>query len=241
MNAASLAPKPDQVAELTRGLILPLPPITDEVMLVLAESLIGAFEDVRKSAPATLATGSEPEVTALLQARLNRMIDDDALWRTLVLYVGRGVDSVSFDGSHIEKKPDLSISLSDRSARFPLAVEAKLIDCSKGKTETLYCAKGVKRFLDGEYGWGGREGFMLAYVRDGSTIAAKLAPHLTLPASSSTYALKGAPTALTLACDGARTHHDRGFVYTHVSAPANMPGSIELWHIWLDASDVGGS
>jgi hypothetical protein len=241
MNAVALSPKPDQVAELTRGLILPLPPIADEVMLVLAESLIRAFEDLRMSAPATLAAGSEPEVTALLQARLNRMIDDDALWRTLVLYVGRGVDSVSFDGSHIEKKPDLSISLSDRSARFPLAVEAKLIDGPKGKTETLYCSKGVKRFLDGEYGWGGREAFMLAYVRDGSTIAAKLAPLLALPINASAYALEAAPDGLGLTCDGARTRHGRGFIYTHVSAPANTPGPIALWHLWLNASSVGAS
>jgi hypothetical protein len=235
MSSPALSPRPDQIAELTRGLDLPLAAIDDIYLRIIAEGVWQAFENIRASAPTTVATGDEAEVTALLEARLNRMIEEDKLWRQLVASVVRGKESLSFDGSHLEKRPDLSIHLSARALRFPLIAEAKIIDATKG--ENLYCTHGLRRFLDGEYGWGGREAFMIAYVRDGTTIASRLKPYLAKPAHTQNYAVQDSPAALAdVAVDAARSRHGRSFLYTHMTPPANDPGAIALWHLWLDAS-----
>lgn len=236
MSVPALTPRPDQVAELTRGLDLPLSPIVDALMIVLAETMFAAFATVRASWPETVASGTEPEVTALLISRLNAMTEDAGLWRSLVRCVGRGNECISVDGTHLEKQPDLSIWLTSRSARFPLMAEAKIIDTANGKTESLYCSQGVGRFLVGEYGWGGQEAFMLGYVRDASTIPTRLAPYLAQASHTTTYAVEVGPIAVGLADDCARSQHARGFAYSHLSAPDNLPGPISLWHLWLKAA-----
>ncbi|ESZ15220.1 hypothetical protein [Mesorhizobium sp. L48C026A00] len=228
-------PRPDQIAELTRGLDLPLAAIDDIYLHIIADGVAQAFEDIRATSPTIVATGGEAEVTALLEARLNRMIEEDQVWRQLVAAVVRGKESLSFNGVHLEKRPDLSILLSARALRFPLIAEAKIIDATKG--ENLYCSQGLRRFLDGEYGWGGREAFMIAYVRDGTTIASRLEPYLAQTAQATNYAVQDAPIVLsTGGCDAARSRHGRSFLYTHMAPPANDPGSIALWHLWVDAS-----
>ncbi len=234
--SSALSPRPDQIAELTRGLDLPLGSIDNIHLEIIAEGIADAFAAVRATAPSVIFMGDEAEITALLQARLNAMIEDDPLWSQLVASVVRGAESVSFDGTHLEKRPDLSIHLTARSQRFPLIAEAKIIDAGKG--EALYCSQGVRRFLDGEYGWGGREALMIAYVRDkASTIGTRLAPYLALPAQATTYAVEDGPSALTPApCDAARSRHGRTFLYAHTSPPANDPGAISLWHLWLNAA-----
>jgi hypothetical protein len=237
MSSPALVPRPDQIAELTRSLDLPLAAIDDIHLHVIADGVAQAFNAIRHNAPGAVATGDEAEITALLAARLNAMIEDDPLWRQLVASVARGAESLSFDGSHLEKRPDLSIHLTARSRRFPLIAEAKIIDAAKG--ENLYCSQGVRRFLDGEYGWGSREAFMIAYVRDGSTIATRLKPYLTMPAQTASYALEDALVSLgSGACDAARSTHSRSFLYAHMVPPANNPGAIALWHLWVDASTI---
>jgi hypothetical protein len=236
MRPPALLPRPDQIAELTRGLDLPLAAIDDVYMHIIAEGVAEAFNDVRATSATTVATKEEAEVTALLEARLNRMIEEDKVWGQLVRSVARGKESLSFDGAHLEKRPDLSIHLSARTLRFPLVAEAKIIDAAKG--EKLYCSQGLRRFLNGEYGWGGREAFMIAYVRDQATIASRLSPYLAQPAQATSYAVQEAPAPLTCACDAARSKHGRSFLYSHTAPPANDPGAIALWHLWVNASAV---
>jgi len=237
MNSSIHAPRPDQIAELTRGLDLPLVALEDVYLRIIADGLVQAFTDIRHNAPDTVGTGNEAQITALLEARLNAMIEDDPFWRQLVAAVVRGKESLSFDGSHLEKRPDLSILLTARSRRFPLIAEAKIIDASKG--EGLYCSHGIQRFLNGEYGWGGREAFMIAYVRDGSTIATRLVPYLQSPKQLATYSVEHQPTTISVgAYDAAMSKHGRAFLYSHSAPPADIPGPIALWHLWVDASAV---
>ena len=84
-----------------------------------------AFSDIRAQAPVNVESGTESEVTALLEARLNAMIENEPLCRQLVLFVVRGKESLSFDGSHLEKRPELSIYLSNRNRSFPLSLKPK--------------------------------------------------------------------------------------------------------------------
>ena len=231
MRRPAVRPRPDQVAALTRGVPLPLAPIPDDLLEILAEGLRQAFRDIRSDSPQTVTTGDEPEVTALMQARLNEMINENTLWRQLVNYVARGMDSISFDGSHIEKSPDLSMVLSDVELRFPLVAEAKILDAATSKTVALYCKAGIRRFVDGEYAWGSREAFMIGYVRDGSSISTALTPFLSKTVRR--YRVQSLPVSVwTGPSNLAHTQHGRDFVYPS-QQPPNTPGSISLWHLWL--------
>jgi hypothetical protein len=236
MRSAAIRPRPDQVAELTRGLYLPLPEVANDHLEVIAESLLRAFNDVRAHAPSIVASGSEAEVTALMEARLNIMVEQDLLWGQLVLCVARGKETLSFDGSHLEKRPDLSIYLSNRNRGFPLITEAKIVDAATSKTEALYCDKGIRRFVEGEYAWGSREAFMVAYVRDGSSIGSKLTPFLSSAMSETPpgYLIEILPNAVgTFSADLALSRHGRSFVYAGHSSPNLEPGPISVWHLWL--------
>ena len=235
MRGPAIRPRGDQIAELTRGVRLPLASIADEHLQILAERLRQAFEDVRVLEPATVATGEEPEVTALMQARLIRMISEDPLWRQLVVWVGRGAESISYDGSHLEKRPDLSIVLSGPERRFPLVAEAKILDAMASKTVALYCDKGIRRFVEGEYAWGNREAFMIGYVRDGSSINATLRPFLSnaMNMRPRPYLVEKLPVPVgSGSSDLAYTRHGRNFVYGSQPSP-NAPGPISIWHLWL--------
>lgn len=236
MRPSSLRPRPDQIDELTRGLQLPLPEIEIVHIEILAERLLRAFRDIRQHAPATVASGSEAEVTALMESRLNSLIEEDPLWGQLVLCVARGKESLSFDGSHLEKRPDLSIYLSNRTRGFPLIVEAKILDSAAARTEVLYCDHGLRRFVDGEYAWANREAFMIAYVRDGSSIENTLKPYLATSMTSvpAKYLVEELPSAASGGfSDLARSRHGRSFVYSNQVLSARRPGAITVWHLWL--------
>ena len=235
MRGSAVRPRHDQVGELTRGVRLPLAAITEDHLQVLADGLRQAFDDVRLREPATVGTGEEPEVTALMQARLNGLIHEDSLWGQLVLWVGRGAESISFDGSHLEKRPDLSIVLSGAERRFPLVAEAKILDAAASKTAALYCKDGIRRFVEGEYAWGNREAFMLGYVRDGSSIDTTLKAFLSkaVDLHPHGYLVEALPVPVgSGSSDLAYTRHGRNFVYGS-QRPPNSPGPISVWHLWL--------
>jgi hypothetical protein len=236
MTPSAIAPRLDQVGALTRGLHLPLPAVDAAHLEFIAESLCRAFHDVRADHPTVVASGSEAEVTALLEARLNALVGQDPFWGQLVLCAVRGKESVSFDGSHIEKRPDLSLYLSSRIRNFPLIIEAKILDSATAKTATLYCNKGLCRFLAGEYAWASQEAFMLAYVRDGATIAGQLTPLLSkdMTHASPRYAVQTLPTpTIKLGGTLAWSQHIRAFAYLHQAPPTHSPGPITVWHLWL--------
>lgn len=236
MNASTIHPRPDQISELTRGLRLPLPAIGTEYLEIIAEGLSRAFREIQAEYPFAVGAGSEAEVTALLEARLNTLIAQDLFFGQLVLNVVRGKETLSFDGSHIEKRPDLSIYLSSRSRNFPLIVEAKVLDAARAKTEAMYCDKGLCRFLAGEYAWACQEAFMLAYVRDGSSIGRRLTPFLSSARARAParYLVEALPcSAGSGAGDLAHSRHGRNFLYNHQIPPAHEPGPIAIWHLWL--------
>ena len=234
MRRPAIRPRPDQIAELTRGIRLPLPAIPKALLLVLAESLSKAFAHLCIECPTTMTSGDEQEVTALLEARLNSMITEDPLLGKLVWSVVRGRESTSFDGSHLQKRPDLSLHLSDRERNFPLVAEAKILDSPHRKTVDDYCRKGLARFINGEYAWANQEAFMIGYVRDASSIDPELKSFL---APNSTAATPYLVEELSIPVssnppDLAYTRHRRSFVYRGQLLP-NSPGPISILHLWL--------
>lgn len=237
MSSTSRHPRGDQIAELTRGHRLPLAPLNDFHLNFIAEMLGRAWDDLHHSQQQTLKFGSEPEITALMETRLNVLLDQHPSWSNLVQNVARGKETVSFDASHLEKRPDLSIYLTNRNHNFPLVVECKIIESSSGRTARLYCKDGLVRFVLGEYAWATREAFMLAYVRDGSSINTSLTPWLLKcqKIDPDPYCTENVPeSANHLTLDLAWTRHSRAFKYLSGS-PNNSPGPISLWHLWVSA------
>ena len=228
-----MRPRPDQIAELTRGVRLPLEPIADDHLEILAEGLKLAFDDIQESSSDTVNMGEEPEVTALMVARLKRFTGEDPFWRQLVLYVAREEEHISFDGSHLKKQPDFSIVLASADLRFPLVVEAKILDAPASKTVALYCSDGIRRFVEGEYAWGNREAFMIGYIRDGSLTDTTLRNFLSKAAYSRRYRVVSLPVPVGGGFpDLTYTQHGRNFVYGN-QPPPNEPGPISIWHLWL--------
>src|SRR5712692_5576956 len=115
MNLSRVHPREDQVAELTRGQSLPLAPLHEIHLMFIAEVLSRAWNDLLVDRRSILLSGGEPEINALIETRLNTLLDEDELWSQLVRAVARGRETISYDGSHLEKRPDLSIHLTDRS------------------------------------------------------------------------------------------------------------------------------
>lgn len=221
--------RPEQVAALTRGQPLPLPPLQETALRTVTETLVRAWNETAAAHGTTLQVGDEAEITSLLEIRLNALRDEDIRWEMLVCGISRGREAISYDGRHLEKSPDLSLHLTRRRFDFPLVVECKLIDRSRRKNVNLYLSEGVRRFVDGEYAWMCAEAFMLAYVRDGSHIDDTLLPHLSGPTAT---AASGHPQALSGAAELVHSHHERPFAYLD---DVGHPGPIVLWHLWLTA------
>lgn len=215
---------------------LPLSPLPHLVLLVIAETMERAWGDLSTRHAKILLQGDEAEITALLETRLNALRNEDACWEGLTSGVSRGRETTSFDGRHLEKRPDLSIHLTGRNFSLPLIVECKLIDHPDGKTVKLYCDDGLARFLRGDYAWATPEAFMCAYVRDRSSIENRLVPYLADSKDKGTtpdpYETELLPIPVRSGSSGlSRSRHRRSF--SCLAATTTSPGQIELWHLWL--------
>ncbi|MBK9370629.1 MAG: hypothetical protein IPN01_30760 [Deltaproteobacteria bacterium] len=126
--------------------------------------------------------------------------------------------------------PTFSLNLRDPSA--PLSVEAKLLGA--GRTIGEYCGKdGMRAFVSGEYGWERREGMMLGYVRDGSTLGGTLLPRLeTLKTKRGDPLHQRACGVPTLDGEVDSVHERSGLMVPETQIPL---GEITLWHVWLVA------
>lgn len=220
---------------LTQGLVLPLPPISNGHLKLIADILSDAFMQVKQQDRVTVEDGDESTVSGLLHSTLGYLIDSDLLVSQVLSSVTRGGETYNFDGSKHENRPDFALCLTGRTNRFPLLVEAKLIDHAKQKTVKLYGDNGIRRFITGDYGWASQEAFMLAYVRGKETLSGTLAPHLVQISQTAPthYQLIMTQEPLQLLSESlAVSQHHRPFTYIHVTPP-HSPGAITLWHLWL--------
>ena len=112
---------------------------------------------------------------------------------------------------------------------MPLVGECKIIDRPNDRGMALYCTNGVSRFLSGQYAWYRHEGFMVAYVLDGSTRDEHLLPGM----QGRLERFEADPGN-----DYVITKHGRAFRYPHKQAPKDDPGPIDLWHLWLPLSSA---
>jgi hypothetical protein len=222
---------------LTEGRELPARELSRRQLRVIAEWLAAGWERARQ---AVGPEDDEPKVSSLLVQRLKNLLSADDLRpdiAALIAGVSDDAKAVNVDGSNYNKRPDLHLILTDRS--FDLRAECKLIDHDRGKDVGLYCNMGLLRFVVGDYAWERREAFMLAYVRDDSTIAARLLPKLQPFAhvGSDPYATLTPPSVVDgWPGDLAVSVHGRAFSYPN--RPDAAPGPISVWHLWLSCQSA---
>jgi hypothetical protein len=218
-----------QVEALTRGIDLPRHPLGVRMAQQLSIFITDGWTALLANNPQSAIDAAEPSVSSLLLSEL-LALRRTKRWKWMVRSIHGGSNQMNFDGTLIEKSPDLLIDLTDEEAIFPVIVECKIVNALNDQTVQLYCEKGIDRFVRGDYAWMNREGFMLAYVRDASVIATHLAPYL---ARTPAHGLVGEPAAFGGARDIAITIHDRNFLFPTRVAPNNRPGPIELHHLWF--------
>jgi hypothetical protein len=213
-------------------LTLPLEPLAEIHLEVIAGCLTRAWRELLAEYPDEVGSASEVELNALVCARLNNL--DDRMWRGMVSSVVRDHSIPNFDGTHLQKSPDLSIHLTHRPPSFRLEVECKLIDHQNGKSVNLYLDEGLSRFVRGEYSWGVREALMIAYVRDNSTVSGTLVPPLKerMRENPDPYRTEYLPILIAENNSIARSSHSRSFAYIS-STSESVPGPIAVWHVWL--------
>lgn len=235
MTTTAGTSRPDHIAELTMGAQLPLQPVQQAHLGVILETISTAWQELKATGAAALLTGDEAEVNALLDPRLNHYCVTKPLWKDLVHSVQRGRESMSYNGSKLEKRPDLSFIYLHGNRNLPMVVECKIIDQPNNKSISDYCKNGIARFVCGDYAWANSEAIMIAYVRDGTTVPSKLVPHLSkhakfMPDPFETLSHPFARTDLHPTIY--QSEHQRCFCYLSVVS-GDLPGPISLYHLWL--------
>ena len=219
------------------------------VILLIRRVLCRAFELLREK-NFNLATAKEDEVTAALRSVIENDLRQSGSVRGFNRHTYESVvrqgEVANFDGTRRAKTPDLcfrlryddfrpNLVLSEFDALF---VECKPVDATHA-VGSKYCDDGLVRFVIGDYAWAMQEGMMLAYARDGKTIADHLIPAMSNPVRMTSLAIVQFPEPC-LAPDAASnpraeavhiSRHRRNFSWLDNKGQAT---DITIYHLWHD-------
>jgi hypothetical protein len=227
---------------------LPHPRLALPVILLIRRVLLRAFELLREQ-NYDLAGATEDEVTAALRSTIENSLRQSGEVsgfnkRTFETVIRQG-QWANYDGTRLTKTPDLFFKLYDYESEprrvlsefDGLFIEAKPVD-STHAAGSKYCDDGLIRFVRGDYAWAMQEAMMLAYARDGRTIAGHLIPAMTESARKTSLATIQIPT-VCLATDAAAcaeaealhvSQHRRDFQWLHGKGSATNISVYHLWH-----------
>jgi hypothetical protein len=228
---------------------LPHPALDDSVLLITHDAICHAFSLLRTSPPAgfNLSSAQEDAITQqlewILENRLRKSGEVPGFDERIFQKVRRAAEVTNFDGKHPSKKPDLVFDLARDAPLVLSSLDALFVECKPvDKSHPIpkhYGKLGAFRFISGDYGWAMQEGMMLAYVRNGHTLSANLAP---LFSSEPLRTLLGQPTSIA-AVPGAHasrfaeqlhvTEHHRNFPWPQGRGNA---GPIRIFHSWHSCS-----
>ena len=229
--------------------VLPHPRLGLPVILLIRRVLCRAFAILRQE-EFEFAEAHEDDVTAALLAVIENNLRQTGTVpgfnRTMYDRVVRQAAVANYDLTRLSKAPDLCFKLrhDDCEPRMVLSeydalfVECKPVDATH-PAGSRYCDDGLIRFVVGDYAWAMQEGMMLAYARDGRTIAAHLVPAM----NERNRMISLATTELPKACQAPdatrdahaeRVHiskHRRSFCWPDRKGKAT---DITIYHLWHD-------
>ena len=226
---------------------LPHPRLGLPVILLVRKVVLRAFAMLREE-KFQLATASEDEVTAAIRAVIENNLRQSGSVagfnrRTYETVVRQG-QVANFDGTRLTKTPDLCFKLrNDEDERRAvlseydaLFTECKPVDDSH-YAGSDYCDDGLCRFVRGDYAWAMQEAMMLAYARNGRSIAKHLLPAMREPARLASLQTEQLPQPATTAEANATefaeivhvSRHRRDFPWLHDKGHATP---IDVFHVW---------
>jgi hypothetical protein len=224
---------------------LPYPPLSIRCQLIVENAVRAAWELMLKQPRGAfdLSASVEDEVTHELYERLYDEIFDrdlvEGFGREVFASVSREPKVRNFDGSHLDKMPDLLVEFVDRPAgvmnsQYGLFIECKPVD-GRHTVGTCYCDKGLIRFVRGDYGWAMQDAMMVGYSRKGYDLVSELVETLAAPRKEPIPTVVG-PTpcpcsqSSNIAEQVVTTIHERTFRYVESNT---LPGRIRVRHLWL--------
>lgn len=231
--------------------LLPHPRLGLPVILLIRRVLLRAFELLGEQ-NYNLAAATEDQVTAALrstiESNLRQSGEISGFNKQRFETVIRQGQWANYDGTRLTKTPDLFFKLrDDESEPRPvlsefegLFIEAKPVD-STHPVGSKYCDDGLIRFVRGDYAWAMQEAMMLAYVRNGRTIAGHLIPEIAKADRMTSLGTVQLPeayraTAAAASSEAEAVHisqHRRNFPWPHDKGPAT---DITVYHLWLRCS-----
>ena len=219
------------------------------VILIIRRVLCRAFESLREQ-DVDLANAIEDDVTAKLKSVIENDIRQKGTIpgfdkRTFDCVIRQG-EVANYDGTRRSKTPDLCFKLRNDeledydglSEHDALFVECKPVD-STHPVGSKYCDDGLVRFVCGDYAWAMQEGMMLAYARNGRTIAGHLIPEMKVPTRMKSLGTIQLPQPSSSKGATANDHaetihiskHKRHFSWPDGKGPAT---DIAIYHVWHD-------
>ena len=226
---------------------LPHPSLGLPVILFIRRVLLRAFEKLRERG-LSLATEREDRVTEqlfhVLENDLRQTGEIEGFNSTFYDSVVRHAEVTNYNGQKMGKTPDLSFKLrrSDVESRSVVSShDALFIECKPVDVDhpagRAYCDDGLVRFVNGDYAWAMQEGMMLAYARDGRTIAGHLIPAMTASARNASLGtvqhLQVCPGLAAAARPEAEavyvSRHRRDFPWPDGKGRAT---NITVYHLW---------
>lgn len=229
---------------------LPHPRLGLPVILLIHRVFLRAFELLRER-EFNLATATEDEITAALRSTIENDLrqtgEVTGFSRRSFDTVSRHAQFANCDGTRLAKSPDLIFKLRDHESEpHPvlsefdgLFIEAKPVD-STHPVGSKYCDDGLIRFVRGDYAWAMQEAMMLAYTRDGRTIAKHLIPEMSKQRRMSSLATIQSPKVChsSEACADAEavysSQHRRDFAWPNGKGRAT---DITVYHLWHRCTD----
>ncbi len=217
---------------------MPYPRFEPGFLAIVNHALIWAWTTLRQcSSDEHLRVASEVEITEAMQTILNQAMNDAAapvagFTAAYFETMERGGEITNFDGTKLEKRPDLRFRLrgrhnvSDR-LQYAFFVECKIVDSTHSVPR--YCDDGLTRFIRGDYAWAMPHAMMLAYVRSGRRSVQALKEFLEADRSHYGVTSVSAPE-IAGALESVESVHNRTWRYPVSSTD---PGPIELHHLWL--------
>lgn len=230
---------------------LPHRPIGTPVILLICRVIDRALEMLRDGG-FNVCEAKEDQLTAALRSTIENDLRQNGTVpgfnRRLYEPVFRQSQVANYDGTKLMKAPDLCFKLRlDEKEKYAglsefdaLFVECKPVDDSHA-VGSKYCDDGLLRFVNGDYAWAMQEGMMVAYARDGRTLADHLIPAMTDNSRIASLATEELPKRL--AADRVKDYatrepvhvslHRRGFPWPDKKGPAT---NITIFHIWFNCN-----
>jgi hypothetical protein len=223
---------------------LPHKPLPLAVFLIVEDAIRVSWERLkaRPNPQINLQTATEDEVTH----DLYEVIYDEVFNQGLVegfdrehfTVVTREAKVRNYDGTKLDKMPDMLVGIVGRNDIYRNTQDWLFIECKPVDADHTvgvhYGAKGIVRFIRGEYAWAMTSALMVGYASPGYTIDPKLTEALESRKEEFKVRRMPVPCRLSPAVSYIEkahiSQHERTFDYVEngKSAPP-----IKLRHLWL--------